>query len=81
MGEAFEAPVVGSLDNPDMYTLVRQIKPINVREIWRDPFGNIRAYAYVDCWFSDLGLTMAANDDRIIKSRATLEFTRKFKLA
>lgn len=79
IGEAFDTPISG--DNTDLYTLILQTKPLNVREVWRDPFGNIRAYMYVGCWFSDLGITIASNDDRIIKSRATLQFTRKMKLA
>jgi hypothetical protein len=79
IGEAFGIPVLG--DNTDLTNLTLQTKPIHVREMWRDPFGTIRAYGYFGCWFSSLGLTIAANDDRIIKSRATLEFTRKIRIA
>lgn len=93
MGEAFGTPVVsgasgqkplevtGSVNGNDMVSLVRQIKPFNVREIWRDPFGGIRAYVYVGAWFTDWGITIAATDDRIIKARATLQFTRRLRLA
>jgi len=79
IGEAFGVPVVG--DGTDLVNLTLQARPFHVREMWRDPFGDLRAYAYVGCWFSNLGITIAANDDRIIKARATLEFTRRIKIA
>lgn len=71
----------GSINSNDLVSLVRQIRPFNIREVWRDPFGAIRAYIYVGVWFSDWGITIAANDDRIIKARASLQFTRRMKLA
>jgi hypothetical protein len=88
LGEAFGVPTVGSGDPAesgssnaiDLVNLTRQVKPFSVREIWRDPFGGIRAYIYAGVWFSDWGITIAANDDRIIKARATLEFTRRLRL-
>jgi len=88
IGEAFGVPttgggspdVTGSSDAIDLVSLVRQVKPFSVREIWRDPFGAIRAYIYTGVWFSDWGITIASNDDRIIKARATLEFTRRLRL-
>jgi len=70
----------GSSNQLDLVNLTRQIKPFNVREVWGDPFGDIRAYIYAGCWFSDLGITISATDDRIIKARATLEFTRRIRL-
>lgn len=79
IGKAFGTPVFGS--DPDLVSLARQIKPLHVREVWRDPYGGIRAYIYTNAWFSDWGITIAANDDRIIKVRATLEFERRLKLA
>lgn len=93
LGEAFGVPTisaasgqdplqtVGSVNGNDLVSLVRQIKPFNVREIWRDPFGGIRAYVYVGVWFTDWGKTISATDDRIIKARATLQFTRRLRLA
>jgi len=86
MGEAFGVPVtagtqvLGSARN-DLVSLTLATKPFNVREVWRDPYGNIRAYAYVGCVFSDVGYTVSATDDRIVKARATLKFTRKLILA
>ena len=86
MGEAFGTPVTagsnvrGSARN-DLVSLTMQTKPFNVREVWRDPFNNTRAYVYVGCVFSDLGYTISATDDRIIKARATLEFVRRLRLA
>lgn len=77
LGEAFGVEIAGG---NDMVTLVQQIKPLHVREIWRDPFGGMRAYLYANCWFSSMGTTISATDDRIIKVRATLEFTRRLKL-
>lgn len=79
LGQAFGVPLLG--DNTDLSNLTLQLKPINVREIWRDPYGGTRAYMYYGCWFSNLGITISANDDRIIKCRATLEFTRKITIA
>lgn len=90
IGEAFGVPTLnvgsptatesGSSNSIDMVNLTRQIKPFNVREVWRDPFGDIRAYLYAGVWFSDWGITIASNDDRIVKARATLEFTRRIRL-
>ena len=81
IGQAFGTPVVNQdRRNGDLVSLSQQVRPIGIREIWRDPFGAIRAYAYVGVWFSDLGLTISATDDRIIKARATLEFTRRIRL-
>ena len=79
MGEAFGAPSIRS--DADLVSLTDQTKPFHVREMWQDPYGTIRAYGYMGCWFSSLGITIAANDDRIIKARATLEFTRKIRIA
>ena len=79
MGEAFGTPVLGT--EIDLVNLTQQVKPFYVREMWRDPFGDMRAYAYVGCWFSNLGHTIASNDDRIIKARASLEFTRRIRIA
>lgn len=93
IGEAFGVPTIagasgrdpleatGSVNGNDLVSLVRQIKPFNIREVWRDPFGGIRAYVYTGVWFTDWGITIAATDDRIIKSRATLQFTRRLRLA
>ena len=79
MGEAFGVAVAG--EEVDLVNLTRQLKPFQVREIWKDPFGQIRGYGYFGCWFSNLGITIAANDDRIVKARATIEFTRRLRLA
>ncbi len=78
MAEAFHTPHIGP--NTDLDSLAKQIGPLNVREIWRDPYNNIQAYVYVGCWFASWGITISATDDRIIKARATLEFTRRLKL-
>lgn len=90
MGEALGVPTVnvgsstpadtGSSNSIDLVNLTRQIKPFNIREVWRDPFGSIRAYLYVGIWFADWGITIASTDDRIVKGRATLEFTRRIRL-
>lgn len=77
IGEAFRTPVGVGVD---LVTLANQIKPFHVREVWTDPFGGLRAYLYANCWFSDWGITISATDDRIIKARATIEFTRRLKL-
>ena len=79
LGEAFGVPVMGG--GTDLVNLAMQIKPFQVREMWRDPFGEIRCYIYVGCWFSNIGQTISATDDRIVKVRSTLEFTRKLRLA
>ena len=77
MGEAFGVAVA---NGTDMVSLIQQLTPFHVREVWRDPYGGIRAYVYINCWFSSVGHTIAASDDRIIKARATLEFTRRLRL-
>jgi len=78
LGEAFGVQLIDPTN--DMYTLVLQTNPFHVREIWRDPFGGMRAYLYANCWFSSMGQTISATDDRIIKVNATLEFTRKIRV-
>jgi len=78
IGEAFG--IKTGLENDDLYTLILQKNPIHIREIWRDPYGGIRGYVYVNAWFSSLGITISATDDRIIKSNGTIEFTRKLRL-
>jgi len=82
MGEAFGVPVLnGSYSgNPELVSLIYQVKPFHIREIWRDPTGGMRAYIYTNCWFSSMGITIAATDDRVIKSRGTLEFTRRLRV-
>jgi hypothetical protein len=77
MGEAFGVAVSGGTD---LVSLTQQTNPFHVREVWRDPYGNIRAYIYVNCYFSNIGITISATDDRIIKAKATLEFTRRLRL-
>ena len=78
IGEAFGVKLIG--DNDDLFTLILQKNAIHIRELWRDPFGGMRGYAYVNCWFSNIGQTISATDDRIIKASATVEFTRKVRL-
>jgi hypothetical protein len=82
LGEAFGTPVLGGGygGNIDLVSLVYQIKPFHVREIWRDPTGAMRAYIYANCWFSNMGHTISATDDRIIKAKGTIEFTRRLRL-
>jgi len=78
IGEAFG--VKTGLSNDDLYTLILQKNPINIREIWRDPYGGLRAYVYAGCYFNSLGQTIAATDDRILKVNASLTFTRKLRM-
>jgi len=89
IGEAFGVPTLSNKEfgssaeggaEDDLFSLALQFKPFNIREIWRDPFGGIRAYAYLKAWFSDWGVTISATDDRIIKANATIEFTRRIRL-
>jgi hypothetical protein len=84
LGEAFGVPISANkavANAIDLYSLSLQSKPFNVREVWRDPFGSLRAYLYAGCWFADSGYTISATDDRIIKARGTIEFTRRLRLA
>lgn len=90
IGEAFNVPIrgkantnfiIGSGNTGDLVSLVQQVNSFNIREVWRSPFFDIRMYAYIGVLFTDWGITIAANDDRIIKARATLQFTRRIRVA
>lgn len=85
MGEAFGTSVMAGNNNigdaqNDLVSLVLQTKPFNVREMWYVPTNEVRAYEYIGCLFSDLGYTISAVDDRTIRARATLEFSRRIRL-
>jgi len=62
----------------EMVILTDQKRPFRIRETWRDPAailgGGRRIYEYTGCWFQDLGRTLSATDDRIVKVDATLMF-------
>lgn len=60
--------------------LTEQRRPFRMRETWLDPTAigflgaGPRIYEYIDCWFTDIGRTLSASDDRIVKVEATLMF-------
>ena len=82
IGQAFGAAIsnTGGNNGIEMVSLSSQKKPFIIREIMRSPFGEVKAYVYVNCFFSNWGITIAATDDRIIRARATIEFGRRIKL-
>ena len=60
----------------ELVTLADQSRPFSLREVWRGPSGVLvggqRIYEYLGCWFSDLGRTLAADNDRVSLANATV---------
>lgn len=65
-----------TLGTREIITLCDQRKGFTLRETWRGPAGilggGVRAYEYLDCYFTDIGRTQSATDDRIVKVQASL---------
>lgn len=64
----------------ELHILTDQRRPFRIRETWLAPAtvavlgAGPRIYEYIDCWFTDIGRTLSASDDRIVKVEATLMF-------
>lgn len=66
---------------PDLEMLGFQSNAIQCREFVKTPQGALDFHwIYHGCWFSRLGRTHSASQDRIVKVEATLNFTRRRKI-
>lgn len=57
---------------------------LTIREFWLMPESSpVSSYniLYHGCWFSRIGRTLSATDDRIVNVNATIEYTRKERVA
>lgn len=63
----------------DFEMISNQADPIQVLELWRHPDQTMEGWLYVGCWFSNVGRTYSATDNRVVQVSATLEYTRKFR--
>jgi hypothetical protein len=57
--------------------LADHTNPFDVSELWQLPSGLIIGTVYTGCWFSEVGREHAAEGNRIIMARATIEVTDK----
>jgi hypothetical protein len=81
--DLYQATLEQVFGAPELITLADQLGPVSLRFMWRNPnFGDIdlitqqqetmAVYEYTDCWITDLGRTMSASGDIIVKADATL---------
>jgi hypothetical protein len=63
----------------DFELISNQADPIQILELWRHPDSTMEGWLYVGCWFSNIGRTYSATDNRVVQVNATLEFTRKYR--
>lgn len=65
--------------------LTDQASGLKVREVWRAPTGILNSsgahYEYRNCYFTRLGRTVSATDDRVVKVNAEMIWTNKRKIA
>ena len=65
----------------DLSMLSKQSSPFIIDEFINQPAGGVRQNQYQGCWFSRIGRTHSATDDRIIKVNAELHYTRKITVS
>jgi len=69
----------------ELIDLTDQSHPFTLRTTWGEPgFPGItrkNVFEYTGCWFTNLGRTSSATDDRIVKVNATLVWTRRYRVA
>jgi hypothetical protein len=53
----------------------------DVFEITRFPDGTAEAIVYIGCWFSNIGRNHSSTGDRMVLVNATLQYTRKKRIA
>ena len=61
--------------NFDITLLMDQDSALEVNEKWLNPDGTREMYVYGGFWFTSLGRTMSAVDDKIVKTNATAVYT------
>ena len=77
--DLFTKPMEKAFGTVDLTMLSSQSNPFVVNEFQKDPDGGQTVFAYEGCWFSSIGRTHSATDDRIVKVNAELQYTRKVK--
>ena len=70
-----------ALGTRELAMLTDQRVGLTFREVWRGPSGlfggGVRAWDYVDAWYTDLGRPLDAKGDRVSNANATFEFRQK----
>lgn len=80
--DIYTQPMETVYGTPDLSMLGNQRNAFNVVEQWLQPSNtNNFVNHYKGCWFSDLGRTISATGDRTVNVSATLQFTRKDRVA
>lgn len=64
----------------DFTMLSDQNEKFQIREVWRNPDGQIESYVYLECIFSNLGRTYSATADRLVQVNATIEYLKRVKV-
>jgi hypothetical protein len=64
----------------DFIMLSDQNEKFQIREVWRNPDGQIESYVYLECLFSNIGRQYSAVGDRIVMTNATVEYLKKVKV-
>lgn len=64
---------------PDMAMLSDQWNPIQIMELFLFPDARKEIYLYTGCWFTNLGRTFSATDNRLVQVNATLQYVRKVR--
>lgn len=80
--DVYTIPMELAFGTPDLTMLSNQRNAFHVREMWTKP-DNTNNYFnhYQGCWFSDLGRTMSTSGDRTVQVNATLQYTRRDRVA
>jgi len=77
---------------PDLVMLTRQNRPFDLFEVWSIPVSiqslskepavllDTERYVYTNCWFSSLGRTLRADDNRIVNVNASIVYAKKVKV-
>ena len=60
--------------------LTDQKAAINVIEKWKDPNNNVREYQYLGFWFTSLGRTISATDNRIVNVNASAMYVKSVRV-
>ena len=75
--DLYTKPMEEAFGTANLTMLSSQSDPFVVSEFIYKPDGTNEVFWYQGCWFSSMGRTHSANDDRIVKVNAELQYTRK----
>jgi len=79
--DLYTKPMERAFGTVQLTMLSSQANPLVVHEFMYKPDNTYETFAYQGVWFSQIGRTHSASDDRIVKVNAELQYTRKVKIA